>query len=392
MDAARHPLIPAPAAALTPPRAAPARALLASAVDRLFAEPHRFGFHQAVRLLQRWADSHDAASRPELQFRNTLSLSFPASEIAALERHARQPAQLLPQTGTGPAADALAASLAELPAAAPVPERIELTPAFMGLLGVMGTLPLSYTEQFLAREVYDRDGAARAFLDIFQHRAVSLFHEAWRKHRLPLAFEADPQRQFRPMALALAGLGLQGLQGRMQAPEGAVADDAVAFYAGHLQQRVIGARQLQQMLADYLGLPVTLTQFVGRWFSLEADNCTSLGLANATLGSDALIGDRVWQRDLRVRLSIGPMTRTQHRRFLPGGPGALALKQLVTLATGISLEYEVRLCLKAEEIAPAQLGEDPQQGGAHLGWNTFLLSGPSATDREEAAYDIHAAA
>ena len=60
----------------------------------------------------------------------------------------RVPIRVRMQVGR-PAVDDLAA-LADLAPAAPLPERIELTPAFMGLLGVMGTLPLSYTEQFLA--------------------------------------------------------------------------------------------------------------------------------------------------------------------------------------------------------------------------------------------------
>jgi type VI secretion system protein ImpH len=364
---------------------APRRPPQPSAIARLLAAPPSFRFHQAVRLLRRWLPRRGPDGQPEgmarLRFRNSLSLAFPPSEIAAIQLRPPETAE----------ANAPAASSSEgLPAPSQV-GRIELTPLFMGLLGSAGALPLAYTEQILAQEQRLREPAARAFLDIFQHRAVSLFHEAWRKHRLPLRFEEDRRQEFRPLVLSLAGLGLPGLLDRLQARAGAVADDAIAFYSGLLQQRVVSARHLQAVLSDYFGVPVRLQQFVGRWFTLDAGHHSRLGLGAATLGRDALVGERVWQRDLRARITVGPMSRDQQRRFLPGGPGALALRELLTLATGIAIEYEVHLRLRADAVAPAQLGASPE-AGALLGWNAFVLSAPSAVEREEAAYDIHAVA
>lgn len=352
-----------------------------SAIDRLLAAPQRFEFQQAVRLLRRWLGARARGPAPALRFRNPLSLAFPASEIAALDRRPDPTAAApLGHPATDVGVDETAA----------VPERYELTPAFMGMLGVQGTLPLAYTEQIMAREVHQRDGAARAFLDIFQHRAVSLFHDAWRKHRLPLQFEDDRQFQYRPLVLSLAGLGMPGLTNRLQAQAGGVADDALAYYAGLLQQRVVGARHLQAVLSDYFGVPVRLREFMGRWFALERSNRSVLGQSQVTLGRDTLVGERVWQRDLRAQLTIGPMTHEQHRRFLPGGPGERALKAFLNLATGTGVEYEVRLRLQAEHVPAAQLGDAPASA-AQLGWNSFLLSGPSQEDREESAYVVYGA-
>ena len=109
--------------------------------------------------------------------------------------------------------------------------------------------------------MYDRDGAARAFLDIFQHRAVSLFHaRPGASTACPSQYEAGPAASTSgPMALALAGLGLNGLAGSAARPPegGGVADDAIAYYAGHLQQRVISARRpaCSHILSDYFQLP-----------------------------------------------------------------------------------------------------------------------------------------
>jgi type VI secretion system protein ImpH len=366
-----------------------------SPLARLLGSPHKFGFHQAVRLLTRWLrqDPHGSqhgaghgasraaeaapgtgpagkvgAEQPaiSLRYRNNLALSFPASEIAQLH---------VPRTDDGRI------------------ERIDITPAFMGLLGVNGALPAYYTELLAHREeAPHRDPSARAFLDIFQHRAVSLFHEAWRKHRLPLQYEQDGDRRFLPMALSVAGLGQDSLRGRLQAARGGVADHALAFYAGALQQRHIGATQLRGLLAGYFGVPVEVTQFVGRWFTLSPGSRTLLGAANATLGAAAVVGERVWQRDLRLCLTLGPLSQADLRRFLPGAPGALALRELLTLLTGVSLEYEVRLRLRADAVSTVQLADPTAapETGARLGWNSFVQTRPSPRDRSEAGYDIHA--
>lgn len=369
---------------------------VSSPLDRLLGTPHRFGFHQAVRLLTRWLRDdpegakhaakaasptaeeprarygdlplveEDSGRSISLRYRNNLALTFPASEIAHLQTPRDEDGRI---------------------------ERIDITPAFMGLLGVNGALPAYYTELFAQREeAPHRDPSARAFLDIFQHRAVSLFHEAWRKHRLPLQYEQEGDRRFLPMALSIAGLGQGPLQDRLQANKGGVADHALAFYAGALQQRHIGATQMQGLLAGYFGVPVQVTQFVGRWFTLGASSRTLLGGANATLGAAAVVGERVWQRDLRLRLTLGPLGQADLKRFLPGAPGSVALRELLTLVTGVSLEYEVRLQLRADAVSTVRLAgaETTPETGARLGWDSFIQTRPSPVDRSEAGYDINA--
>ena len=364
---------------------------LRSAVEHLLEDPQRYGFMQAVRLLERWQVRHTGLAPQDvllhrLRFRNSLSMAFPPSEIAEFRILARRDGKTLaPVEGADPTRI----------------ERIEITPAFMGLLGQGGALPAFYTELFAQRETLQRDHSARRFLDVFTHRAVALFYQAWRKHRMPLRFEADqlpaaqpagvrePTREAVGQVLALAGFGQPALRRRLRAAEGGVSDLTVAHYAGILRQRPVSAGAVTQVLSGYFGVPVRLEQFVGRWFALPKEHQSSLGLGACGLGGGAVVGERVWQRDLRLRLHIGPLPRQAFDRFLPGGPALLALRELVTLLTGIAVEYEVRLTLRAADVAPAQLGA---QAAPRLGWDGFLLTRPSAADRSDAGYDLHALA
>ena len=344
-------------------------------IQRLLEQPHRFGFFQALRLLERWVRQQEGLSSAQvlsqrLAVRNPLSLSFPASEIAHLELEG----SLRTRDGV-PQSDSV--------------QRVAITPAFIGLLGGGGALPNYYTELFAERETYHRDRAGRAFLDIFLHRASVLFYQAWQKHRLPVQFEADRRQRYLPLVLSLAGLGHAGVRDRLLADTRGVADDALAHFAGTLQRRPLSATTLQRMLAQHFNVPVQLDQFVGRWFTLPDGNQSHLGQKNMQLGRDMVMGERVWQRDLRMRLTFGPMPRERFLRFLPGGSAAVSLAELLALMTGGTLEFEIRLTLRAEDVQGTTLDA---QSSARLGWTSFLTTEPTRDNRSDVGYDLLALA
>jgi len=382
-----------------PPAQRPHALALSSVVERLFERPEQFSVFQAVRWLERWMAREEGLSSKEvlsqrIAFRNSLSLAFAPSEIAEFTLHRAELAapegEVAEEAARKPADAKSGLNLPEEDHSAPSTSRqvakVQITPAFMGLLGVGGALPSFYTELFAQREQSHRDDAARAFLDIFQHRAVVLAYQAWRKHRLHVQFESDRRNRFLPMVLAIAGVGQGALRDRMGAQQGGVSDDAAAFYAGALQQRTVSAATIQQVVSHYFDVPVQLDQFVGRWFELPVENQSRLGLANGTLGGGAVMGERVWQRDLRLRLTLGPMPLKKYSRFLPGSPGERALKELLTLMTGVSLEYEVRLSLRAEDVRSTTLGTGL---GGRLGWDSYLVTQAQTSDRQDAGYGVH---
>jgi type VI secretion system protein ImpH len=347
-------------------------------IQKLLSEPQRFEFFQAVRILERVLSKSetrvDQTVARRVTFHNSLSLNFPASEIENLEAFSINGDPL--DTSATISHAVVMEELGE----------IKLTPAFMGLLGMSGTLPFSYTERIAERETYFRDRAARGFLDIFTNRAVALYYAAWKKHRLAIQYELDRQERFLPLVMSLAGLGFPSLRDRLNEGEGAIFDQAIAHYAGGVRQRPASVAMTQKILADYFEVPMRIEQFVGHWYHVPKDQCSKLGSGNALLGKTALAGTRVWQRDLRVRLWVGPLTRKQFNEFLPGGARAEALSRWLGLLTGVCLEYEVRLILRAEDVRGASLGGEDS---VRLGLDAFMTTRPSEHARDDACYEIH---
>jgi type VI secretion system protein ImpH len=64
---------------------------------------------------------------------------------------------------------------------------------------------------------------------------------------------------------------------------------------------------------------------------------------------------------------------------------ARALRTLLSLFTGLTLEYEIELVLRAADVCSVTLGDD--QAG-RLGWNAYLVDGPQDRDRSDVCYDI----
>jgi len=325
-------------------------------------EPTAFSFFQAVRLLSRlrptrapvggWADPANETAR----FAASTSLGFPASEIQTLT---------LPDETRGDAAG---------------PAR--MTVNFLGLTGPQGVLPHLYTEQAatLARA---KDTALRDFLDLFNHRVLSLFYRAWKAHRPSVLQEERGEDRVHDHLLDLAGLGTDGMRERLPVP-----DAALAFYAGLLALRARPADGLARLIGDYFDVPAEVEQFVGEWRRVDHHGQCTMGADDAAgrLGFGVL-GDAAWDAQARVRLRLGPLSRAQYEAFLPGGAAHDALRALVRLYAADEVGVDAQLVLSRRDVMPCVLGTPAREGPppTRLGRGTWLASRPLERDPDETA-------
>lgn len=328
--------------------------------DTLFEEPYRFDFFQAVRVLERLFPERGPVGRDAnpakevVRFRSHASLSFPASQIYDLGR---------PKDAGRPS---------------------EMTVAFMGLTGPAGVLPRHYTELILER-MRRKDHTLREFLDLFNHRLISLFYRAWEKYRVAIAYERTVSRRegYDPLSACvfdLIGMGTKGLQGRLP-----VEDATHLFYAGLLAQRPRSASALEGLLAAYFEVPVQTVQFAGQWLPLPEEDRSQVGLrdANCVLGVNAVLGARVWDQQARFALRVGPLTYAQFCDFLPSGTAFKSLVQLTRFFVGQEFDFDVRLVLRAADVRGCRLGETGSDA-PRLGWTTWLKTRAFSRDVDDA--------
>ncbi len=277
----------------------------------------------------------------------------------------------------------------------PAPGRADAPPemivSFLGLTGPSGALPQHYTS-LLLRRAHDKDYSLREFLDLFNHRAVSLFHRAWEKYRLPAAYEraaldaaeeeTDPITQG---LYCLVGLGFPGLRGRQE-----VDDEAFLFYGGHFSRDVRPASALEEVLEDYFRATAQVRQFEGRWLPLEVEDRSYLappeegaGL-NCRLGEDFIVGERVWDAQSKFRVRVGPLTYGEFRRLIPDGDGLRPLCELTRSYAGPELSFDVQAVLAAGQAPGCRLGGD----GARLGWDSWLFAAAAPAEADDAVFAL----
>ncbi len=253
-------------------------------------------------------------------------------------------------------------------------EKARLVLAFLGLVGPGGILPRHYSELVLQAQ-RGKNEALPAFLDMFVHRALSLYLRAGTKYRLARIVEATPPGTADDATAALTaivGFGTGGLGHRLAIP-----DEVPIHYGGLFAARPRSAARLEAMVADFLGRPVEVVQMVGAWLAVPPSERTRLpgpGLpkgAHARLGAEAALGVRAWDTQGRFVLRLGPMPYDAFAALMPGGTALARVADLVRAYVGPTLGFAVNPVLEAAEVPLPRLGEAGPKG-PRLGWNTWL--------------------
>ena len=317
-----------------------------SVETELFAEPYRFDFFQAVRLLElraraaavaRAARGEPASTADIVRFRASYDLSFPPSEIREL---------------------AVAGEHA-------IPR---MTVAFFGAGGLDGPLPTSFTEAILER-LSRKDNATTDFLDIFHHRLLSLLYRIYKKHRPALATMPPADNPISRYLFSIIGVGLGSIAGQTPARPG------LLRYAGLLAIKPRSAAGLATLASDYFKVPVQVQQFVGEWVALGDDQTTRIGRTgqNNGLGGAAVVGTRVWLQDAGIRLRIGPLRADRFASFLPNGDDHWRLAELVRLYLGPDLRATLHLVLDRRDAGKVGY---TRLGMSVLGRTSWLRTAP----------------
>ncbi|MEW9921697.1 type VI secretion system baseplate subunit TssG [Marimonas sp. MJW-29] len=226
---------------------------------------------------------------------------------------------------------------------------------FFGLFGPQGPLPLHLTVYARDRQRNQRDTTIVAFANMLTHRMMSLLYRAWRSGQPAASFDRGDD-EFERRVAALAGYHGPGLQDR-----DAVPDLSRRHFAAFLSQGSKNPDGLISFLGAFFDVDVQIEPFIGSWLRLEPDDCWELGRP-VGLGQTTSIGSRVWSRSAKFRIRIGPLSRERYERFLPGTPGWERLEAIVRSYIGDTLDWEVQLVLRGEEVPRAVLGGTTRLG------------------------------
>ncbi|GEK74568.1 MULTISPECIES: type VI secretion system baseplate subunit TssG [Halomonas] len=307
----------------------------------------RYDFYQLVELLHRHhgddleGDREADPAGERVRFQASASLGFPGSDIL---------------------------SLTPRPAG-----HYDMRVSFLGLQGAQSPLPGYYLEAMAHAEAH-REGAAGDFLNLFNHRVLSLLHRGWRKYRHHVRYQDGAADGFSAAIFALVGLADDRLRG-----ETPINWSKMLAYAGLLAGRSRSPDVVAGIVGHCFDLDgVEVESWVHRRVEIPPDQRTRTGLGASTLGQDMIAGSRVDDISGKFALCLHGLDLERFRDFLPDGRDHQALRTLMEFVLREPLAYDLELELLESEVRPMRLGEG---GSCQLGWTTFVQPEAHATAR-----------
>lgn len=338
-------------------------------IARFFAEPWRFDFFQAVKVLETVVQTRrrqngepdvvppgsttDPDEEP-VRFRSTVAMGFPASDVAQIE--------VAPRDGGTPVVQV----------------------NFMGLVGPRGPLPLFYVDLIRTRRRLGDHGLG-AFFDIFNHRLVSLLYRLRQRNRPTLHTGRPEDHPYAGLLLSVGGLGGPAarrtfdetrVRAGSEEHRGIRARDLI-LYAGLLWHRDRPMEGLERLLTRYFGRAFKGRELCGGWLRLADSERTALSVKphHNRLGISSIAGARVPDSQSGFELSVGPMDWEAFNAFLPCGRSFVALEQLVRYYTRGAFDFYLRLGLQGSDVLPNRPGLSARTG-PRLGWTSWAMTRP----------------
>lgn len=320
----------------------------ASAVAKPVPDVSHYNFFQLVELLHQlavaWENSGgtpDPASEA-IRFKSTASLAFPARDVIGLE-----------VTGRG---------------------QFEMEVSFLGLHGSQSPLPGYYLDS-LAWEDAQNENRLTDFLNVFNHRLITLLHQIWRKYRYYICFQQGGTDDVSQRMFALVGLGSPVIRNKLQ-----INHSRMLAYAGLLASPGRAPEVICSLVSHCFSLAnVTLRSWQLRKVNIAPEQQNRLGqkirlrgkkyLEKSVLGSNFSIGSRVADRSGKFMLCLNQLTRQEFLTFLPNGANYAPLVMFVAFVMRDQFAWDLRLGLAERQVGGMILGV---KQNTLLGWTSFL--------------------
>lgn len=247
----------------------------------------------------------------------------------------------------------------------------EIYTNFLNLIGINGPLPLPYTEIILER-LKNKDKAALHFLDVFNHRLVSLWHKL-RKKNYPHLYRSLPK----------------------DTPIGKVVTDLSGFspidninhtvFFDYYWRRSRSLISLLNLIQGFFKIQVKITPFQGCWRIIQENYGSKIGVKKGQynlLGKTSILGLRAWDQSAGFLITLPSLTWAEVQEFLPfedkklGGSNFEKLKKILHGFIGIQPKVFLNVNLMEAENKGATLNSK-----FALGLNSWIKGNNPETAR-----------
>ncbi len=233
----------------------------------------------------------------------------------------------------------------------------------LGLWGSQGPLPLHMTELAHTRLESHQDHTLTNFIDLFHHRALTLFYRAWASSQATASLDRATDETFSFYISSLIGTDTA------EAAQSCLPTHARYAASAHLIRETRNPAGIAATISHYFGVPISVAEYVPHWIQVTGEERCSLGTPalSTIMGEGALLGDMIPDCQHKFQLIVGPLDLDQYLRLTPHGDDLPILVDWIRTFVGYEYDWNIKLLVKPRAAPPACANS------AHrLGYSTWL--------------------
>jgi type VI secretion system protein ImpH len=249
---------------------------------------------------------------------------------------------------------------------------------FFGLLGIQGPMPLEFTSYVFRRSRSHYDNTWRRFLDIINHRFLTLFYRAYSTYQQCMSFDRPEDDYIGNVIKALAGISPGSVTAGDTKPRrfSDRCESIAQSYAQHFSFQLKNRYGLLDVLRGIFDYHIELVEFVIDYYDIPHYRRAVLGnKKTSVLGHNIQIGRSMINMTGHFEIRIGPVSFDQYNDFMMGYSGFDLLAEAVNLYLDRPLAYSIVFFIIGDTIPTAQLGfdfENETREAARLGYTGWL--------------------
>ena len=240
-------------------------------------------------------------------------------------------------------------------------EDLSILVYFMGLLGPNGPLPLEMTSYIYQRSIHEYDLSTKRFLDIINHRFISLFYRAFSKNEISVNFDRK-QSELEKLYQTLTGVGF-------------FSKNKLPSYSALSLLRYLICKDkssdgLEKALMLFFDMPLRVVPFLQKQHQIPKEYLLHLGdKETSLLGINTQIGNHYFTKTKDISIVVGPISFKDSFAFMPRQTAFVQLCEIIKLYLDKPIDFDLVLEIDSSTIEGAVLN-----GNFALGQSTHIRS------------------
>ncbi|WP_273402693.1 type VI secretion system baseplate subunit TssG [Campylobacter avium] len=257
-------------------------------------------------------------------------------------------------------------------------DKVLLKVYFFGLLGPNSVMPLEFTNFVMNRSLNHQDKGIQSFLDIINHRMLSLYYKAKSVNNQTLSFSKEEDNFYDMISSFCANT-----QNLHRDKKHILPYDTQITYAHFLSKKIRSKDGLEKILSTFFKLPFRILTHINTKSSIPKEFlCVLSNPKSAILGKNTQIGKHYFSKNKRIILELDQISLKDYKNFIPRSLGFLRLIALINMYLSKPIEYIIKFRLKKDSDVKSYL-----DAKSALGVNSWLSSKNAELDIQINAFN-----